>query len=59
MNETNQKKYWVGADVVFIPGREAGELAEVHGITDPERQEVVLEGGRNCYQCLSFGSRDR
>ncbi len=44
MNKTNQKKYWVGADVVFIPGREAGELAEVYGITDPERQEVVLEG---------------
>ena len=44
MNETNQKKYWVGADVVFIPGREAQELAEAYGITDPERQERAIRG---------------
>ena len=44
MNETNQKKYWVGADVVFIPGREAQELAKAYGITDPERQERAIQG---------------
>ena len=44
MNETNQKKYWVGADVVFIPGDEARKLDKAHGITDPERQKAAREG---------------
>ena len=44
MNEIIQKRYWVGDNVVFIPGDEAGELDKVHGITDPKRQEAVHEG---------------
>lgn len=44
MNEIIQKRYWVGDNVVFIPGREAQELAEAYGITDPERQERAIQG---------------
>lgn len=40
MNEV----YRVGDDAVFIPGREAQELAEAYGITDPERQERAIQG---------------
>lgn len=60
MNETNQKEYWVGADVVFIPGREAGELAEAYGITDPERapRKSHSRSGARSSQ-VHFGSRYR